>query len=114
MTSVVKKLSMFGLGSAVLILVIALFFYSLFLPVSAQKAEPQTFVVPKGQAISIIGQRLHQEGLIKNALIFRLIVKRDNLANKIQAGSFELSSDMSPDDIASALTKGTNDVRMAD
>jgi len=110
MTSVVKKLSLLGLGGTVLILIIALFFYSLFLPVSAQKTASKTFVVPKGQAISIIGQRLQQEGLIKNALIFRLIVKRDNLANKIQAGSFELSSNMSPDEIASALTKGTNDV----
>src|SRR5690606_29757637 len=68
------------------------------------------FIVPRGQAISVIGERLREEGLIRNSLVFRVIVQKEGLRNKIQAGSFDLSAGMSTPEIAQALTQGTNDV----
>jgi UPF0755 protein len=82
----------------------------LFQPVAPSSQEEIRFVVPRGQAITIIGQRLQEAGLIKNPLVFRYIVQQDDLANKIQAGSFSLSPSMSSTEIAHALTEGTNDL----
>ncbi|MEN8252974.1 MAG: endolytic transglycosylase MltG [Patescibacteria group bacterium] len=92
-----------------LFLIFSIFIVSLFRPVSSDTLS-QRFVIPKGQAISIIGQRLQAQGLIKSSLAFRLIVRQHALANKIQAGSFDLSPNMSLGKIAIALTKGTEDL----
>lgn len=83
---------------------------SLLQPVSPEPAESQRFVVPKGQAVSVIGERLEEAGLIKNAYVFRYVVMRDDLSQKIQAGSFDVSPSMSVAEIAELLTKGTEDV----
>lgn len=88
---------------------IVFFVFTLFQPVAPNNQEEIRFVIPKGQAISIIGQRLQDAGLIKSVYVFRLIVKQENLANKIQAGSFDLSPSMSTSEIAQALTQGTDD-----
>lgn len=75
-------------------------------------ADPQSvrFVIPRGQATSIIANRLQEAGLIKNAWAFRFVVYQKDLAGKIQAGSFELSPKMDTWQIASALTVGTDDI----
>lgn len=85
-------------------------FISVFQAKDATDQKLSTFVVPKGQAISIIGQRLKEDGYIRNALAFRYAVRKNNLDNKIQAGSFKLSPCMNTWDIALALTKGTDDL----
>jgi len=76
-------------------------------PANDQKV---TFVIPKGQATSSIGQRLFDEGLIKNTFAFRFVVRQENLGGKIQSGSFKLSKSMSVKQIAQQLTVGTQDV----
>lgn len=82
---------------------------NLFQPRSLSNPQKVRFVIPKGQALAIIASRLEAEKLIKNAWIFRLAIYKNRLANKIQAGSFELSANMSTWEIAQALTVGTND-----
>jgi UPF0755 protein len=82
--------------------------YNLSQPASQSKATVR-FVIPKGQAISIIGQRLEEEGLINNAYVFRLAVKLNNLGTSIQAGSFDLSPSLTTSEIATHLTTGTED-----
>ena len=84
--------------------------YSLMQPVAKNQEEHVRFVVPKGQAITTIGKRLEAEGLIKNALVFRVVVEANNLSKLIQAGSFDLSANMSTSEIAHQLTVGTQDV----
>lgn len=53
--------------------------FILFQPVSRQSEDRIRFTIPRGQAISIIGQRLAEENLIRNPLVFRAIVKLQNL-----------------------------------
>jgi UPF0755 protein len=79
-------------------------------PVDKSNQSIQTFVVPKGQAISVIGTRLHQEKIIAHPLLFRVAVQLNNVSEKIQAGTFELSPAMTPSEIALSLTQGTQDV----
>ena len=85
-------------------------FLTIVSPVDSNKTQTQLFVIPKGQAVSIIGERLEEEGLIKNSLAFRFIVKKDGLAQKIQAGSFDLSPSMTTAEVAQKLTQGTYDL----
>lgn len=88
---------------------VVFYFYSLLTPVSRQQQETVRFVVPRGQAISVIGNRLEEAGLIKSALAFRVVVEMNNLAHDIQAGSFDISPSLSTSEIAKHLTTGTQD-----
>ena len=84
--------------------------YVLIQPVSSRPTTSTQFVVPKGQAVSVIGDRLKKTELIRSSLMFRLIVKQQGLEDKLQAGSFKLSADLSTIEIAHNLTEGTNDL----
>jgi UPF0755 protein len=108
-----KKLPKFFflLLSFLMILIFFIFFIvSLFQAKIDASQKNVRFVVPKGQALSVIAQRLQDDDLIKSKWAFRFVVYKNNLANKIQAGSFELSANMNTWQIADALTVGTDDV----
>lgn len=101
--AVIGVVFLFGFG-------VLLWAYSLLQPVQPESTEEQTFIVPKGQAVSTIGQRLAEAGLVKHPVAFRAVVVQQNLGNKIQAGSFTLSPNMSIFEVAQRLTEGTEDV----
>lgn len=103
------------MGVFLLILIISIagagyYIYDQLQPADSQIKIASSFVVPKGQAVSVIANRLQDAGIIKNPLAFRLLVKLQKLENKIQAGSFELSPSLTLDQVALELTEGTNDV----
>lgn len=79
-------------------------------PANTQATESVQFVVPKGQSVQKIGDRLEEQQLIKSAWAFRYLVWRRQLTTKIQAGSFKLSASQSPREIVQKLTTGTDDV----
>jgi UPF0755 protein len=93
----------------ILLIIGGVYIATLFNPLNSDQTKEQQFVIPKGQSISMIGARLKEEGLIKSDLIFKLVVKKEKLENKIQAGSFKLSPSMNLLEIANALTSGTED-----
>ena len=78
--------------------------------VDGQATHVQTFVIPKGQALQVIGQRLREEKLIRSPLLFRLWVKRQGLEQKIPAGSFKISPNLSLNEVIQLLVAGTDDV----
>ena len=106
------KKNLLPILTMLLVLVVGLGGYlSIFSQSVTQGAVDKTqFVIPRGQAVSVIANRLKDEGLIKSSLIFRLLVKQQGLENKLQSGSFQISSNMTPAQIALNLTQGTNDV----
>ncbi len=77
-------------------------------PVSADTTT-QVFVINKGAGVSEIAKKLKSSGLIKSELAFKIYVKQNNLADKIQAGSYKLSSSMSVPDLISKLQSGSED-----
>ncbi len=97
-------------GVITLLLLVTGYMYSLFLPVKSTVEETQRFIIPKGQAISIIGERLEDAGLIKSSYIFRVLVKMGGLEQSIQAGSFDISPALDTQEIAKLLTTGTQDI----
>jgi UPF0755 protein len=85
------------------------FGYQAMQPIQPQQREAITFVIPKGQAVSVVATRLEEEELIRNALVFRILAKVDGFESGIQSGSFKLSQAMSPLEIGRALTNGSED-----
>jgi UPF0755 protein len=78
-------------------------------PVDVSNQTPKTFVISKGEGIKQIANNLKREGLIKDPVAFFLLIRQQNLDNKIQAGEFHISPAMSSNDIAQALQVGTYD-----
>ncbi len=98
------------LGAAVIGGTLAFYIYTQLQPVASNKQNKIEFVIPQGQSVATIGQRLQSEGLIHNGALFRVWVWHMGIGQKIQAGSFTLSPNMSTIEIANQLTLGTNDV----
>lgn len=71
------------------------------------------FVVRKGQNVRDIAKSLKDERLIRDPVVFFLLVVRGGLDKKIQAGDFRLSPSMTAQNIAETLTHGTLDVWVA-
>jgi len=78
--------------------------------VNRQNPAPTIFVIEKGQGIRDVANKLKQENLIKDPVVFFLLVKQLGLDGKIQAGSFRLNQTMTADEIANGLTHGTLDI----
>jgi UPF0755 protein len=110
MKSIFKLMGIFLMVLILVIGGIGYFAYDQLQPANQSIQDRTSFVIPKGQAITIIANRLKEAGLIKNPLAFRVFVKLQKLEGQIQAGSFELSPSMSLNELATELTKGTNDV----
>lgn len=71
-------------------------------PLSAS-AEPREFVVAPGTPAKVIAQQLQEAGLIEDALLFEAYVRVNGLANRLEAGAYQLSPAMTPIQIAAAL-----------
>lgn len=84
--------------------------YNYLLKPVSEKDEQKIFIITPGQPVIQISKNLEEEGLIKNAFVFRLLVSQMGIGQKIQAGDFRLSPNMSSHEIAEELTHGAIDV----
>jgi UPF0755 protein len=79
-------------------------------PLDKQSQKSVLFVVSDGEGLRAIANDLKKQQLIKDPVIFFLLVKQLGLDTKIQAGDFRLSPSMSATEIAKSLTKGSLDI----
>ncbi len=68
-----------------------------------------TVTIEMGSGVLSIGNALQDAGIIKNAQIFRYYVGRSQLAATMQYGNFNLSSDMSYDEIVEIMQETQDD-----
>lgn len=98
----------------IIILVVVLLSYFLYregtLPVNKNNKKTQIFIVPKGESLVSITRKLEKEGLIRNRIVFFLVVKQLGIEKKMQAGDYRLSPSMNAYQIARNMTHGTLDV----
>ena len=80
------------------------------LAVNPKDSTQHIFVIKRGEGIREIANSLKKEGLIKDPIVFFLLVKKLNLDGKIQAGDFRLSPSETAYDIAQDLTHGMLDI----
>ncbi|MCA9369668.1 MAG: endolytic transglycosylase MltG [Pseudomonadales bacterium] len=69
-----------------------------------------TFIVKKGESAASIADRLAEQGLVKNAQVFRYYARLNDLIPLFQSGSFQLSPAMDAHQLAQQLTQGTEDI----
>lgn len=79
-------------------------------PVDSASTAQTIFVVDNGVGIHTLGKELKKENLIKSPTAFFLYIKEKDLGQKIQAGDFRLSSNMSTPKIVEVLQHGALDV----
>ncbi len=105
-----KKLNIFFVIIIICFGILFLWWNNGWRAVNTDDKKVQIFVVEKGQGVREIANKLKREGLIADAVVFFLLVKKDGLDGKIQAGDFRLSPSQTAAEIAENLTHGTLDV----
>src|SRR5258706_2045265 len=80
------------------------------LPENANNKSEQIFVVKNNENVRDIGYQLKRSNLIRDPIVFFLLIKELGLDGKIQAGDFRLSSSMTTSQIAQNLTHGILDI----
>lgn len=103
------RFSIIFLTIALSLILIALWWRWGTAPVNKNDKASKIFVIEKAEGIRSIAKNLKEEGLIKNQVVFFVLVKKLGLDGKIQAGDFRLSPSMDPESIAKELTIGTLD-----
>ena len=95
-------------------LLVVLAFYMFYqegsLPVDRKNQGVEIFTVHKGEGLNSIVKNLSNQNIIRNKIVFYLIVKRLGIEKNMQAGDFRLSKNMNAEEIAQNLTHGTADV----
>ncbi|MBU3978107.1 endolytic transglycosylase MltG [Patescibacteria group bacterium] len=81
-------------------------------PADAKNTTNKTFIVMQGEATRLIVDDLKKSGLIRDPIVFFLMLKKTGIDGKIQAGQFLLSPSMSADDIMQKLQVGKFDVNV--
>lgn len=69
----------------------------------ATSDDPIAFVIEPGQSVTDIAGNLKKQELISQPLIFRFLVSRQQAADKLQAGEYQLRKSMSMAEIITAL-----------
>lgn len=67
---------------------------------------PQTFTAKRGQGVSTIADNLETEGLINNALIFKIAARFTGDGQTLKAGEYEIPAGASIEDILTLLQSG--------
>lgn len=97
----------------IVILILGIGFYLFYkegsLPVNKKNQETKIFVIRNGEGLTLVVNNLARENLIRNKLVFYLVIKQLGIEKKIQAGDFRLSQSMDAFQIARNLTHGTLD-----
>lgn len=76
----------------------------------AKSTTHSMFIIQPGTGIRAIANDLKEEGLIKDPIVFFLMVRQKGYDKRIQAGDFRLSPSMKAEEVALAMTKGSIDI----
>jgi len=79
-------------------------------PVEKNNKTEKIFIIQKGENTDEIIDDLFKEKFIRSKLAFKIILKKENLSDRIQAGDFRLSQSNNSFQIARSLTHGMQDV----
>jgi UPF0755 protein len=92
--------------SVVVCLIVGSLLYGLSQPVSVTADSPVMVVVKPGMSTQEIGELLYEQGLIKSALVFRVVAKMEGMANSLQAGEYAFNKAMTVGEIVGKLARG--------
>ncbi len=106
-----KKFNLFILLILAIIAIVGFFWWRVVvLPADPGATASQTFVIKKGENLSLVATRLQEADLIRSSLAFKILILSKDMSDRIQAGSFSLKPSLNIQEIAEALTHGTADI----
>ena len=98
-----------GLIISIVIFAIAgVYLYNAYFSPVDRKGEEKVVVIESGSSLSAIANILEEEGIIRSSSVFKYYVDFSNMASKLRAGTYKLSTDMTYDDIIDTLKKSNN------
>jgi len=110
--NLLKVASMLFLAVVVMLVSVAglgyLYFQSQLQPINPSSQDAIEFTIETGESPTKVAERLESQNLIKNAFVFKVYLKIENLGTKIQAGDFLVRQSMSVSELANALTKASS------
>ncbi len=77
-----------------------------FAPVDEANSAPVEVTIPKAASLTTIAQILYDNDVIRDKNVFKLYTDFSDMSYKLKAGTYELSKDMTFDDIIYTLMKG--------
>lgn len=80
--------------------------YSTQLSAPSPSRETKRIVILRGSGVSEIAQKLASEGIIKNAVAFRIYTQLNNLTSKIPAGEFDLAQNLPVSEVIKTMIAG--------
>jgi UPF0755 protein len=75
-------------------------------PLRPAKAPPERLIVAPGESASSIGRQLHERGLVRYPLVFRVLVLLRGQGSSLKAGEYELEGPLSLEQLADLLARG--------
>lgn len=75
-------------------------------PVNVEPGLPVTIEIPPGSTGQDIGAILVAQGVVRSALEFEVAVRNVDAAQRLQAGTYQLTTLMDPADVVAALVSG--------
>ena len=75
---------------------------------ASDSTEVTTFTIEEGESIDSITERLYNNGLLNNKLVFKLYLKISSSGKDIQAGDFAIPKNVSIVELSKFLSKATN------
>ncbi len=70
-------------------------------------STPVIFVIERGETAESIARRLYQEGLIRDADLFRMLARYKGVDSRLEAGQYTLRRNMTMEEILEAFGHGT-------
>ena len=69
-------------------------------------ASPQTVVIVPGARVAEIARLLHEHGLVRHPLIFRLMVAERRVGNRLKAGEYRFGGTQTTEQVLDAIVRG--------
>lgn len=77
---------------------------------AANPRDPQgpevSFIVERGEGFRTVAERMETQGLIENALFFRILARIQKNDTRIHSGEYTMSSALSPQDLLRMMVEG--------
>src|SRR3989344_7261291 len=105
-----KKFSITTILLIILAIGAGLFYFEGSLPVNTKDTSKQIFIIEKGEGVNGIINNLAGKHLIRNKLVFFVLVKQLGIENNIQAGGFPLSPSLSAKGNAKKINNRNPDI----
>lgn len=74
-------------------------------PISDHRGQ-RSIIIERGDSFQRITQKLHQAGIIRKPALFRILARINGKDKRIQAGEYQLSSDMTPSGVLDTIFSG--------